>query len=158
MSPDHRRLVTHDFPPMPSSFVGKHYAVRRGCATARYQRCAFSIHVTISGDKPLVCVDANYVKAQRPPPQSSASFQGAKPEPSLGGLERGGFRIAVVDGRVSTTEQLFPARNHASEIRRIIGAARPGVLRHPRIRAQRTRPLDTAFRICAALVLRRDDL
>ena len=92
MSPDHRRLVTHDFPPMPSSFVGKHYAVRRGCATARYQRCAFSIHVTIGGDKPLVCVDAHYVKAQRPPPQSSASFQGAKPEPSLGGLERGGYR------------------------------------------------------------------
>ena len=24
MSPDHRDTITHDFPPMPSSFVGKH--------------------------------------------------------------------------------------------------------------------------------------
>ena len=45
MSPDHKRLVTHDSPPMPSSFVGKHYAVRRGCATARYQRCAFPVRL-----------------------------------------------------------------------------------------------------------------
>ena len=26
MSPDHGRLITHEFRPMPSSFVGKHYA------------------------------------------------------------------------------------------------------------------------------------
>jgi hypothetical protein len=29
MSPDHGRLITHEFPPMPSSLLGKRYAVTR---------------------------------------------------------------------------------------------------------------------------------
>jgi hypothetical protein len=48
MSPDHGRLITHEFPPMPSSFVGKHYAVTAADLGSEVQFSA--THVMRSGD------------------------------------------------------------------------------------------------------------